>query len=76
MFANLEKFAAAEAEKGRAKVVPHKGNWKDVVQGLIGKEKFSGFHCFQEGSYRTFEIIHENRIRNSQSFKVAWEVIS
>lgn len=42
VFANLEKFAAAEAEKGRAKVVPHKGNWKDVVQGLIGKEKFSG----------------------------------
>jgi len=42
VFANLEKFAKDEAEKGRAQVVPHKGNWKDVVQGLIGKEKFSG----------------------------------
>merc|ERR1712100_209955 len=42
VYANLEKFAAAEAEKGRATVVPHKGNWKDVVEDLKGKEQFSG----------------------------------
>jgi hypothetical protein len=42
VFANLEKFAAAEAEKGRATVVPHKGNWKDVVEDLKGKELYSG----------------------------------
>jgi len=42
VFANLEKFAADEAQMGRATVVCHHGNWKDVVQDLIGKDQFSG----------------------------------
>jgi hypothetical protein len=65
VFANLEKFAATEAEKGHAKVVPHKGNWKDVVQGLIGKEKFSGFlydpfpTCKEEQHYHQLMFISD-----------------
>ena len=58
-----EGAAAEEAEKGRATVVPHKGNWKDVVQGLIGKEKFSGLlydpfpTCKEEQHYHQLMFI-------------------
>lgn len=45
VFENLKAFAAKEAELGRATVVPHHGNWKDVVEKLKADKKhtFSGF---------------------------------
>jgi hypothetical protein len=45
VFGNLKAFAAKEAELGRATVVPHHGNWKDVVEKLKADKKhtFSGF---------------------------------
>lgn len=65
VYANLEKFAASEAEKGRATVVPHKGNWKDVVEELKGKEQFSGLlydpfpTCKEEQDFHQLMFISE-----------------
>jgi len=65
VYANLEKFAAEEAAKGRATVVPHKGNWKVVVQDLVGKEKFSGLlydpfpTCKEEQHYHQLMFISD-----------------
>lgn len=65
VYANLEKFAMEEAEQRRATVVPHKGNWKDVVKGLVGKEKFSGIlydpfpTCQEEQHYHQFMFISD-----------------
>jgi len=65
VYANLEKFAAAEAEQGRATVVPHKGNWKDVVEELKGKELFSGLlydpfpTCKEEQDFHQLMFISE-----------------
>jgi hypothetical protein len=66
VFENLQKFAADEAEKGRAVVVPHKGNWKDVVKTMVGQGvKYSGLlydpfpTCKEEQHYHQLMFISE-----------------